>query len=327
MATNYPDSVKGIHYRLRDNGSSSRWGSDIRYITVSFVLERNLRHPELGFNFAETLGQGVVYSSQLCFLTEKDAENFAKKYGLEKDYSPYISNLSDYTLIRINAGGDIPCYTSIYCCEHYGNRISADVKARMKLTPVLSSFANEDPKLQARAAKIAKREAKKEVQRQIIAQALQGFEGVQQLRSDIYGIPLNLDSKVWVTSRYGNPWVDKPLVVFRQFERAGEVRFSINSAVELVCTPLADFSERAYKIFQEVIERALKTNLVILSEYHPRLEVNWEHDDPEISPGRTWDAERIRSYIQEYVNALQDAANTVEAALAKGFKKHSIDLD
>ena len=196
----YPDKVVGVHYRLSNDGY---------YITVSFVLPKNIINPELGFNFSRTSGQAVMHSSQLCFLTKEDAEKFSNKY-LNGKYQSFISKSISYDLVRINTGGDIPCYATAQCCDFYKNRISDDIKNRLKKAAVSNPFAedNIDPKIKKKLDAQKEKERFWNLQDDIISQTISdlkelGIEKLNDVRKnsdhDYYRIPLNLDPNKWAS--------------------------------------------------------------------------------------------------------------------------------
>lgn len=182
----YPDSCKGFHYRI-----SNTW----RYVTVSFVLEKNLHYPELGFNFTTTDGQGIVHSNLLCFLTQSDADTFIEKYELN-GYHSYLSRDTTSNLIKINRGGGIPCYTTRDCCEWYSNRISSKIQQRLEEEPVENPFYESDPNIQDQLQKLQKKEKKKTKQREILNQVFTSLPLTKQADNK-YLLALNL-SKNWI---------------------------------------------------------------------------------------------------------------------------------
>lgn len=329
--TNYPGSVKGIHYRI-SNG--------YRYLTVSLVLEKNLAHPELGFNFAETQGQGIVHSSQLCFLTKEDAVAFLDTYGgflwNREDYRPFVSRGFNHTLIRIDAGGNIPCYTSKANVEYYSNRMTPAMQERIKEKPVLNPFIEQDPNLKSAAEKDkAKREAA-ELQDQIIKEVLEKINPtkINARWGEDYVISLkNVDDSKWQTFR--DSWEDKinisgPYMIFKV---APKGMFGYNKelylyTVRLEYKPLASLFKKEvkktvwdskqlnsfWKILIDAVNRELASSETgFKSSWRDYIGIESEgYRFDEWKPGKKNNAEKIVADIQADILKIEKATKLFE---------------
>lgn len=297
MAKNkYPEVVTGLHYRI-SNGS--------RYITISFVMERNVVNPELGFNFTETLAGYVAHSSQLCFLTKQDAENFINKYNLNprtyswsRDYTPYIAKgATNLTLIRVNVGGNIPCYATKDCCEHYSNRTSQEIKDKLSLEPVLNPFGDNDPEMQKAVDRMQKNKEKGAIISEIVQGVLQELKAEEVTGNTgywrkWYRIPLNLDSNNWSSEFHYDSWLSsRDPYLYISVEDKGSFSKEINLHCNLRYNPLAGVfkkevkndptwrysSERFFKThpewrnFQAAIEKAMKENPLLYPKFNETL--------------------------------------------------------
>lgn len=136
---NYPDLIKPtVLWRIKnsDNGYSRYTASSV-YLSFSFVMDKNLKFPELGFNLTKNYS---LNQRPLCFLTEEDAKQF---YDIYKDKAPdlKIDQLSvgkgrgGIELVRISKDGSIPVYGSKssveYLLNYDDNKVPEYVKKRL----------------------------------------------------------------------------------------------------------------------------------------------------------------------------------------------------
>lgn len=211
----YPNTCTGIHYRI-----SNRYN---HCITVGFVLDRNLDYPELGFNIRETLNSYVFNSSQLCFLTQPDAQRFIEKYlGGGDRWTPYISQVSNVVLVRIDRGADSPCYTSKRCCEAAieNNRLPEAVQARLGEQPTPNPFATTDPALIGATQRDQRTQERRAEQELIVDEVLQRLGAqIQGSESESgttsYLVPLKVDPKKWASYRSWSQALSTPALPLR----------------------------------------------------------------------------------------------------------------
>ena len=112
----YPDLYKPKEvWKIREDNSSYYGRPDNGYLSASFVLEKNLKWPDLGFNLTVQVMNG---GRTLIFLTEEDAKTFLKL--AEANY-PQLSNYNlivahgrgGEELVRINNSKvNVPIYIS-----------------------------------------------------------------------------------------------------------------------------------------------------------------------------------------------------------------------
>lgn len=332
----YPNVVKGLAYRI---------SSGSYFITVSFVLERNLRYPELGFNFNSTAGQGVTHSSQLTFLTKADAQNFIDKYIRGTFYHPYITQISDIKYIRIDQGGDIPCYVSDACCDYYSheNRLPKVVSDRMNDTPVSNPFIKDDPELQAKEERAAKRQELKDFATNLLEQILVKLDA-EETSEGPYGyknwkLPLDVDSDDWSSvKRSSEPHLivsidaSKPLLYIGSWYN------------ELAYRPLSalwsEYQEELGKNNWKPVPGSTYESL--FSNLRKILETSISTDAVEVSPtysewfgirpeSKNWtvslktDPDKLFKKILSYKEAVEEAMKTFADVCEKSFEEEIIE--
>lgn len=135
----YPDLIKPtVLWRIKNSDNSySRYTASSVYLSFSFVMDKNLKFPELGFNLTKNYS---LNQRPLCFLTEEDAKQF---YDIYKDKAPdlKIDQLSvgkgrgGIELVRISKDGSIPVYglkSSVeYLLNYPDNKVPEYVKKRL----------------------------------------------------------------------------------------------------------------------------------------------------------------------------------------------------
>ena len=135
----YPDLIKPtVLWRIKNSDDSySRYTASSVYLSFSFVMDKNLKFPELGFNLTKNYS---LNQRPLCFLTEEDAKQF---YNIYKDKAPdlKIDQLSvgkgrgGIELVRISKDGSIPVYglkSSVeYLLNYPDNKVPEYVKKRL----------------------------------------------------------------------------------------------------------------------------------------------------------------------------------------------------
>ena len=135
----YPDLIKPtVLWRIKNSDDSySRYTASSVYLSFSFVMDKNLKFPELGFNLTKNYS---LNQRPLCFLTEEDAKQF---YDIYKDKAPdlKIDQLSvgkgrgGIELVRISKDGSIPVYglkSSVeYLLNYPDNKVPEYVKKRL----------------------------------------------------------------------------------------------------------------------------------------------------------------------------------------------------
>lgn len=130
----YPDFVFGYCYRLHTELGTSRYRDIKSIITASFVLPRNVKHIELGFNTNLTSGMGVIGGSQLSFLSLEDAKKFIDKYLSDKDdIVPYLSKNEPIKLTRADAFSDIPVYLASSYIPKDPKKVSSKLLKRVEI--------------------------------------------------------------------------------------------------------------------------------------------------------------------------------------------------
>lgn len=178
----YPDFVSGYCYRLRD---------DNYYASVSFVLPRNVKYGDLGFNVNLVINQWLIGGSQLRFLNKKDAENFAAKY-LGRNLTTYISQNS-VKAVRIDNYSDIPCYVDVtfvpgvtrtgsLLAEDRPEKISPNLFNRLKKIPHTykeNPFISQDADLNKKHTKALKNVEK------IVPQIEKNLESLKKICNNI----------------------------------------------------------------------------------------------------------------------------------------------
>lgn len=119
----YPDYVRGRVYRIQIKSAPTLSGYNYmsHFIAASFVLPRNVKHDELGFNINIVKDLGVKGGSQISFLSRKDAERFIKEYNIDEEANVYISREAG-KFIRIDNYSDIPCYANPESSIFYSGR-------------------------------------------------------------------------------------------------------------------------------------------------------------------------------------------------------------
>lgn len=136
---NYPDLIKPtVLWRIKNSDTGySRYTASSVYLSFSFVMDKNLKFPELGFNLMKNYS---LNQRPLCFLTEEDAKQF---YDIYKDKAPdlKIDQLSvgkgrgGIELVRISKDGSIPVYglkSSVeYLLNYPDNKVPEYVKKRL----------------------------------------------------------------------------------------------------------------------------------------------------------------------------------------------------
>lgn len=331
---NYPDTCKGLAYRISDG----RY-----YITVSFVLERNLRYPELGFNFTETIGQGIVHSSQLTFLTRQDAQNFIDKYVRGTFYHPYIAQLSDLIFVRIDKGGDIPCYVSDACCEYYdyNNKLPKAVAERMETPAVQNLFASNDAELQAKAERAAKREENKKRAVEIADQVLNDL-GAEESESNAWRkkwkLPLDIDFNNWSAEKQAKPYLELELTISNSRLSIGGwgsgVIYIPLSAIWNVYQdelsknhwkPLKDDKyETMFDTVRHVLEPAINSdNLHVSHDYNDWFGIYPEYVGWTLS-AKT-DPDKLAKKILSYKDEVEKASKTFEDIVKGMFEEETIE--
>lgn len=135
----YPDLIKPtVLWRIKNSDDGySRYTASSVYLSFSFVMDKNLKFPELGFNLTKNYS---LNQRPLCFLTEEDAKQF---YNIYKDKAPdlKIDQLSvgkgrgGIELVRISKDGSIPVYglkSSVeYLLNYPDNKVPEYVKKRL----------------------------------------------------------------------------------------------------------------------------------------------------------------------------------------------------
>lgn len=182
----YPDLIKPtVLWRIKnsDNGYSRYTASSV-YLSFSFVMDKNLKFPELGFNLTKNYS---LNQRPLCFLTEEDAKQF---YDIYKDKAPdlKIDQLSvgkgrgGIELVRISKDGSIPVYglkSSVeYLLNYPDSKVPEYVKKRLDGNVLISD---------EQKAKDAKKQKAKDKQKVFIDNyfsALHELTGIAKIIDD-----------------------------------------------------------------------------------------------------------------------------------------------
>lgn len=135
---NYPDMIRPAKvWRIKENVKLMGYhGSN--YLSFSFVMEKNVKLKELGFNM---ILNSSLNQRPLAFLSEEDAKQF---FDIYKNKYPDINwnrlevsgGRGGNDLIRINKEGSIPVYGTKsnveYLLRYEDNKVPEYVKARLK---------------------------------------------------------------------------------------------------------------------------------------------------------------------------------------------------
>lgn len=182
----YPDLIKPtVLWRIKNSDDSySRYTASSVYLSFSFVMDKNLKFPELGFNLTKNYS---LNQRPLCFLTEEDAKQF---YNIYKDKAPdlKIDQLSvgkgrgGIELVRISKDGSIPVYglkSSVeYLLNYPDNKVPEYVKKRLDGNVLISD---------EQKAKDAKKQKAKDKQKVFIDNyfsALHELTGIAKIIDD-----------------------------------------------------------------------------------------------------------------------------------------------
>lgn len=179
----YPDLIKPTKlWRIKKSVTGySRSTSSSVYLSFSFVMDKNLKFPELGFNLIKTYS---LNQRPICFLSKEDAKQF---YDIYKDKAPDLNinqlevgeGRGGIELVRISKDGSIPVYglkSSVeYLLNYDDNKVPEYVKKRLDGDVLISD---------EQKAKDAKKQKAKDKQKVFIDNyfsALRELRGISEI--------------------------------------------------------------------------------------------------------------------------------------------------
>lgn len=136
----YPDlyKPKDIWKIREDNDPSGYYGYTVNgYLTASFVLEKNLKWPDLGFNLSV---QPMNGGRTLLFLTKEDAEDFLRlansKYPGLQSGLVVAKGRGGVNIVRVNTKTTIPIYIQKHAIEYLSGfpdtKVPEEIRKRLE---------------------------------------------------------------------------------------------------------------------------------------------------------------------------------------------------